>query len=232
MAPQANRTGRVDRRWWWLAGFLTVAGLGLGCSPASFYFLLAPWVDDKMPPKCKLAKKGEEAAVVVYAQFVKGEVPLELEPAAGEMMDVLASQLRQRFAANKEKVTVIPPSKVRSFMNNRLGRDFTDQELADHFKANYVVRLNIHSLSLYERGGRMLFRGNTEIEVVATEHKANEDENRLLKDVYRLQYPGSGPIEAGSSSPLQFRTMFLNRIGRDLSRWFAAFPKEERLDMD
>lgn len=117
-------------------------------------------------------------------------------------------------------------------MNNRLGRGFSDDELAAHFKADYVIRLDIHNMSLYERG-RTLFTGRAEMEVAATHFKGAE-ENELLKEFYRITYPGpSGmPIEVGGNSPLQFRSLFLNRIARDLSRWFAAFPKEERLDMD
>src|SRR5262245_7849385 len=132
MAEKTKQPRRVDPRWWWLAGCLGLLTVGIGCSPSSLAFLFVPFIDDKIQPRCKLSRKGEEVTVVVYATFAsRGEVPLDYEPAANELMDVLAVHMRKRFAANKEKVVIVSPSKVRSFMNSRLGKGYTDEEIGD-----------------------------------------------------------------------------------------------------
>ena len=65
-----------------------------------------------------------------------------------------------------------------------------------------------------------------------TDAKAPEGEGRIFSEVYRRSYPKSGPKDAQGASSLQFRTMFVNRMGKDLSSWFTAFPSDETKEMD
>jgi len=222
----------VQPRRWWIAGCFLLMALIAGCNPGAISMLLLPFSDDKLPPKCKLAKKKEETTVLVYATVPKGAVPLDLESVPNDLCDVLSVQLRKRFTANKEKVVVVNPAKVRSFLNNRLGKPIDEIEMGEQFKADYVVRLDIASMALYEPKTRMLFRGHTEINVTAIDMKQQEGENRIFSEIYRTAYPSSGPIDAGGASASQFRGMFLNKIGRDVSRFFAAYPMDERMAMD
>ena len=68
--------------------------------------------------------------------------------------------------------------------------------------------------------------------VTVVDVKADEGEGPLYNDIYHTEYPTQGPIDAGGNeSVLSFRTMFMSRLGRELSRWFAAYPVDERLDM-
>ncbi|MFO0966502.1 MAG: hypothetical protein U0793_13080 [Gemmataceae bacterium] len=226
-------TKPVDRRLWWLAGAMVFMAVALGCTPSTLSMLLVPFSDDKLPAKCKLKKDKGESTVVVYAQFARGDVPLDLEPSASELADVFAMHLKQRCAANKEKIVIVPPSKVRSYLNNRFGEAVNDKELGEHFKADYVIRFEIQSLSLYVRGSaKGLFQGEANVEVAVTDAKAPEGEGRIFSEVYRRSYPKSGPKDAQGASSLQFRTMFVNRMGKDLSSWFTAFPSDETKEMD
>jgi hypothetical protein len=224
----------VNRRWWWFAGALSFLSFALGCTPSSLSMLLYPFFpEEKVPARCKLTKEKGESTVVVYATFARGAVPLDLEPAANELADNVATQMRQRFAANKDKVIVIAPSKVRSYLNNHLGEAVADKEIGAHFKADYVVNLEIQTLSLYVPGSaKTLFRGDTSVAVAVTDVKAPADEARIFNEAYGAQYPSSGPKDAQGASPLQFRTMFVNKMGKDLSRWFASYPKETGKEMD
>lgn len=231
MAP--NTRNRFHARWWWLLGLIPLMSLAMGCTPGSLAMILMPFVDDRIPPRHKLAKKGEEVTVVVYANFVRGEVPLTLEPAAGEMADLVTAHLKKRVAANKEKVTLISPGRVRSYMNQNLGQALTAREIGEHFKADYVISLEIRELSLHPRNSpKTLFLGNAEVDVALTDMAAEDGDARVFNDIYRTSYPRSGPIDAGGANPVQFRSQFMNKMARDLSRWFTAFPKEERLDIE
>lgn len=222
-------TRRVKPRWWWLAGSLSFLALTFGCSPASFYYLLLPFQDDKIQPRCKLVKDKGESTVVVYATFARGDVPLDLEPAANDLADVLAVQLRKRFAANKEKVAVVAPAKVRSYLNNRLGQTPEPREIGEEFKADYVLKLEIQKMSLYQPGSsKTLFRGQADIAVSVVDLQAKEGEDQKFSDLFHADH---GPKDAGGISSMQFRTLFVNRMAVNLSRWFAAYPKDERLQM-
>src|SRR5262249_20221870 len=92
---------------------LLLATLAVGCGPQSLYFLVAPFVDDKIEPKCKLADPKKEVTVVIASRFENLEVRPEIQPAEQEIAETLATQLRARFKENKEKVKVVPPLKVR-----------------------------------------------------------------------------------------------------------------------
>lgn len=229
MAPQAPRP-KHSRHLWLAASLLTV--FAAGCNPGAITMLLLPFMDDKVPPKCKLSKKKEETTVVIYTSFPAGERSLDMEPVSRELADALSVTLKKRLVANKEKVTIVSPAKVQSYKNGRLGKPIDDTEIGEHFKADYVVNLEIANLTLYEHRSKHLFRGNTEITVTVTDMNAGEGENRIFSEIYRTAYPSAGPIDAGGSSPTVFRAAFLNKVSRDISRWFAAFPKDERMDMD
>lgn len=231
----SERKKRFHPILWWLTGIAPMLALMAGCNPGMLSMLIMPFVDDRIPPRCKLAKKGEEVTVVIYADFARREVPLDLEPAATELSDLLAAQLKKRIAVNKEKVTIVPSSKVRSFRNQHLTQAPTAHEVGKHFKADYVISLEIGTLTLYPPNSektKTLYFGQTDIDVVVTAMKAAEGEGPLFSEVYQSGFPRSGPQDSGGISAVQFRSFFMNKVARDMSRWFTAFPKEERLDME
>jgi hypothetical protein len=57
------------------------------------------------------------------------------------------------------------------------------------------------------------------------------DEGPAYETVYETWYPAHGPIDADSTSVTAFRGLFLDRVAREVSRYFAAYPADERLDM-
>jgi hypothetical protein len=223
-----------NRTWFLAALVLGSAWMAIGCNPASINFLLMPFVDDKVPAKCKLAHGDKEVHVAILCTHSRLETRPELLPADSELSERLAMQLRKRCAENKEKIKIIPPSQARSLVNQNAGHALSLQEIGEKLKADIVVNLEINSISLYEKGSHStLFRGNTEITVTVADTSKPKGENTVFQEVYRREYPGSrGPIDASGSSVLEFRTLFLNRIAGDLARMFTAFPPDERFLMD
>ncbi len=221
----------------WIVFLLGCIALTVGCSPITmFNFLLVPWVDNKVPPKCKLAptEKDKEVSVVLLCDFASLETRPELLPVERELCDRLAQHLRKRFQENKEKISFLPHARVKSYLNQH--RDsglLSAQEIGQHFKADYVINLEIEHLHLYERGSwNRLFRGNTEIAVKVFNVTQPRDEALIFEEIYHCEYPASNPIDANDTSVAQFRALFVNRLARDLARWFAAFPIDEKVDMD
>ena len=145
-----------------LLGSLWVA---IGCTPATLTGILMPFSDDRVPPVCPLAKK-KEVTVCVVTNFAGLETRLDMLPAANELAELFAQQLRKRADENRDKIKVMAPSKTRNFAS---AADFTGRTLQDigkQCKADYVISLEITGLDLYERkSAQMLYRGNADINV-------------------------------------------------------------------
>jgi hypothetical protein len=215
--------------------FLGTLLLNTGCiNPASLEFLFMPWKDNKEQPKMPLVTdKKKETTVVILASFAN---PLEARPefqtVDQELCVKLTQKLEERYKDNKEKVKIIPYYKVKSYLNKELDPTLlAKRDVGKHFKANYVINLEINSMSFYEGSYRQLFRGHTEISVTVFDMSKEAEEGPVYDDIYQTDYPNHGPIDAGNESVLSFRTAFIGRLARDLSRYFAAYPADERLDM-
>src|SRR5437763_10556375 len=106
----------------WAVLFLGTAGLVVGCSPQALNFLLMPFVDDKIPPKCKLVSpEKKELTVAIVSTFTNLETRPEMLPVDSDLSERLATEMRKRAGANKEKLKFIATSKVRSLMNQNAG---------------------------------------------------------------------------------------------------------------
>ena len=222
------------RRLTWVLLFLGFVGASIGCNPATLALLVYPWVDDKVPPRFKLADPDKEVSVAVVAWFGGLEVRPEVIPADAELGKVITLQLRERFAQNKEKVKLIPAEQVRSNQNRISGGGvWSPADVGGKVKADFVVALEVNNLSLYEKNSfNQLYRGNAEIAVKVYDTRKPEGEQVVYEDFYRTEYPRSQPVDAGATSVMQFRTLFLSKIGRDIAKLFTAYPQDQRLDMD
>jgi hypothetical protein len=230
-----RKAGTREKYWIAAAILLTASWLSIGCSPTSLNFLLMPWVDDRIPPKCKLApaEKDGEVTVAVLANFAGVETNLELMPADTQLAELFTLHLRKRCAENKEKVRFVPQTRVKNLLSQNAGNTLSLQQIGKKLKADYVIGLEINSISLFERGSTMLLRGKTEIAVTACDvHKARE-EATVFQEIYRCEYPRMRTFDVNETSPLDFRTKFLIKVASDLSRNFTFYrPEELRRDMD
>jgi hypothetical protein len=208
--------------------------LAVGCGPSSLAMLFAPFVDDRTPPKYKLAKDDKEVTVVIASRFENLEVRPELMTADQELAEALAAQLRNRFKENKEKVKIVPPLRARPYLLKLKEWDSANlQKVAETFQADYVIQIDVQRLSLVMPNSyNSLYQGHADLEVTLYDAHQPFLEAVLHKELYRCEYPTSRPIDTTGSSPNQFRIMFVTKMARDLARWFTAYPTEQRLDMD
>lgn len=214
---------------------LCLAWLGVGCGPASLAFLFMPFVDDRNPPKhLKLAKEDKEVTVVLATRFQSLEVRPELMTADQELGEALAQQFRLRCKENKEKVKVVPPLRARPHLLKLKEWDAAGLlKVAEHFSADYVVQVDIQKMSLVMPNSyNALYQGHADLEVTVYDVHQPLLESVVLKQPYRCEYPTSRPIDTTGSSPAQFRMMFVAKMARDLSRWFTAYPAEQRVELD
>jgi hypothetical protein len=212
------------------------AGLTLGCNPQTLNFILMPFVDDKDAPECKIASedKKKEVTVALVTSFGSLETRPEMLAVDAELGERVAAVIRKRAVINKEKIAFVPASKVRTLMNQSAASTLSPQEIGEKLKANYVINLEINNITLYEKGSfNQLFRGKTEIAVACVDVGKPRGEGTIFQKIYTREYPGArGPIDAGNSSLLEFRTKFLDMIAYDIARYFVAFPSEDMRRMD
>ena len=102
-----------------------------------------------------------------------------------------------------------------------------------HFDADWVINLEIGSISLYEPNSKHFFyHGSAEIQVTVTDVHKPVGEGTVFDETYQLEYPKSNPMERTEMSPQKFREKFIDRIARDLTQYFAAHEPREKYSSD
>lgn len=212
-----------------------VLSLSVGCDMASMAYFLNPFSDDKVPPQVKLTPiKGKEVTVVVLASFASVETRPEFQTIDRDLCEHVGTEIKKRAAANKDKVKVIPYYEVKSYLNKQLDSHLVSKrDVGKHFDADYVINLEINKMSLYEGSFRQLFRGTTEIAITVFKTNQADGEEPYFEGVYEREFPKRGPLDAGGGSGLLlFRNQFLNCLAKELSRYFEAYPDDEKFDID
>ncbi len=206
-----------------LAAILTA-----GCNILSLPFFIfgpEPRIEARLK---KLASDDKEVKVVILTY---GGLPTHPEYIGldRELTELLAKNLKEATQYNKEKVAIVSPNKVEKFKQDHPGWHAMDlPEIGKRFDADYVINLEINSLSLYERGSSStLYRGRAEISVTLVDVN-NPEEGRYPTEVTE-QYPGEAeqPLEVGNSNPLVFRRAFLNHVAKRLAWHFTSHPTSD-----
>jgi hypothetical protein len=229
--------GHVWARWTvrgvlMLLPLVTTCVLAAGCNPASIAMMLMPFYDDKEPAKCKLSSPTRETTVAIVSWFGNRELQLysELAPTERELADQLATSLHDRFKLNKEKVKIIPTAQVRAYQK-AITDTWGPVQIGKKLKADYVISLEIESLSLHaKKSFETLYQGETAINVKVYDLAKPEGEQVIFgPEVYSRVYPKDNPVPAETGGINQFRGRFERHVSKELSRWFAAWSSDERM---
>jgi hypothetical protein len=221
-------------RHWRLAGLLLAAAVCTGCNMLSLPFFLMMGMNPKHEPPCRLASadKNKEVKVVILA-YSGLQTQTEFLRVDRELTSRLARQLQQGFKENKEKVTLVSARQVEKYKDEHPNWHAKDLvEIGEHFDADYVIDLDIASLTLYEPGSaNQLYRGRAAIAVCVVDvHKPDDDP--LFKKPYTCEYPKTGAVPAGDGSGPKFRDTFLDHVAKELSWFFTAHPVDSDLSME
>jgi hypothetical protein len=218
---------RIDQRSWWMALWLAVL-LAPGCSPSSFYFFLP---ENKCDPELQRLSSGDkkEVKVVILTYSNKIETRPELIGAERDLTEAFAKKLKEGCATNSENVVIASPRKVEEFKSSHPSWSEADlTEIGRHFKAQYVIYLEINRLSLFNKADmNSQYKGHVDIAVslvnvdkpdVQPEHKE-----------FVCSYPSEAKaIPVDADTPVsQFREQFFGHIGKKLSWYFTEhLPRE------
>jgi hypothetical protein len=217
-------------RWrrWLAAGLIGLTGLGAGCNPFMLpAFLFGPEPREEARLK-KLASDKKKEVKVVILPYMGPETREEFIGADYLLSDLLARQLKKLFDFNEEKVKIVPPHKVEEFKNTHASwsKEVDLQEIGRHFKADFVIYLEINSLSLYEKGSaNQLYRGRAKLRVSVVD--VNDPDDVPLGRDFAYVYPSDargGMAVDIDTPPSVFREQFLNYVAKQIAWLFSAHP--------
>jgi hypothetical protein len=213
-----------------VGGLIAAAVACFGCNMLSLPFFLMTGMDPKHEPKCRLSTddKDQEVKVLVLASKSLETRP-EFLRVDRELASLMVRQLQQAYKENKENVTLIPAPKVEKYKDEHPNwRAMDVREIGRHFKADYVINLEINSLSMYEKGSaNTLYRGHADVSIKVVDVRKGEDEP-IYDEEYTCEFPRTrGPISVDDNSAQQFRQLFLGQVARELSWRFTAHSTKD-----
>ncbi len=225
-----------SRRWALAAVAAGLAGVAVGCGDmGALAYFLSP--EQALPARLKHLPSEDpkkEPPRVVILTYSGVDMRPEFIHADRQLSEMLAQNLRQLAEVYKQRITIIPPRKVEEFKNsNPNWRGMDTAEIGRrYFNADYVIYLELRSLSLYEPGNSTLYRGRANL-LVSLVDVNNPDESGLRED-YECIYPSTqGPIPVDIDvQPMRFCHDFLGHIARQLSWRFSNYPRSENRIME
>jgi len=215
-----------------IASLLLAVSAGCGDFGAMAYFLLP---EQRIEPRMRHlasadAKKDSRVVILTWSAM---ETRTEFIHADRQLSELLGQQLQQLAEQAKERISIVPARKVEEYKNAH--PDWRSLDLTDigrHFDADYVIYLEIHSMSLYEVGGTQLLRGRANLTVSLADVRKPDD--APLSQPYTCIYPSEspGPVPVGDMHPMQFRQKFLTHMAKQLAQYFSRYPRSERFQME
>jgi hypothetical protein len=219
-----------------LMALTVLAGLlGLGCNPFVAPYFLLFGAHEKVQPEFKLTAgppghdEDKPVKVVLLCSAGPG-VQSEFLGVERTIAQMLRDHLLRVSQANKEKLELVPVAQVEQWKaKHPAWQTLKAEQIAKHFGADYVVDLEITSMSLYEPGSHnQFFRGNTQITVTVREGRPGSDAPVYRRE-YTCNYPATrGPVHVDMDTPPQkFKEDFLAYVVTDLTWLFCTHLKEE-----
>jgi hypothetical protein len=218
----ATRRGLV------LAGLLVL--VCVGCDLGTLAWLILP-ENKEQPDIRRLAsddrKKDVKVLILAYSGIDLRQN--ELTGADTELCRALSRQLAQQCEANQERVAIIPPNKVEDYKSTHPNWKHEEPSaIGRRFGVDYVIVLELHTMSLYEPGmAHMLYRGRVNLTVTLFDVK-HPDEGTEQRDA-NFQYPSEANAMTADADlpPQQFRSQFLTFVAKRLAWYFTPHSKRE-----
>ena len=215
-------------RWCSLALLAAAAALCAGCQASTMAYFLFPEAQHEAEMKRLASEDKKEVRVLLLTYTTNPDPQPEFIQADRQLTEILAQKLREMCEVNNENVTIINPHKVEEFKsthpNWRSEPNLT--EIGRQFKADYVVYIEIGSLTMYEKFSHTLYHGQANLSVQLV--NVRKPEETPLPRQFSCIYPDAkGPIPVDDMQPAEFRQQFLGYVALRLGRFFTATPIRE-----
>lgn len=223
----------LARRWRLAGAIFLVVLFTAGCNPLTAPFFLTAWGDPKYEPDFKLAEGKKDVRVLVLTYFSSLETRPELLGADRELTTLVAQKLVEGCKGNKEKVTVFAGSAVQRYKDEHpQWQDLAPEEVGEHFRADYVIALEVDNLTLYEPlSNKELYRGQAALSIRVHDVR-KPDTDPVFHNEYTCEFPRSRPIPVTDTNVHKFRLEFLTRVATDISWYFTAHTVADNFPCD
>jgi hypothetical protein len=220
-----------------LAGVLLLIVAGIGCNPLMLpMYLFRDMRQSRIPShfdfyeKAHTAKKKKDIKVVVLTEPGRGLSPVFISQEK-TLTTMIVNQLQSNFLQNKERVKIVPVGDVEKFKRQHVDdwKAMDAREIAKHFEADYLIDIELRTMSLYEQGTQELFRGHCRLPIRIVDVDENAPELFAPHD-YECDYPGGGeavPVGFDMSSE-RFAQKFFARIAIDVAGLFSATETSQK----
>jgi hypothetical protein len=221
-----SRFFRASRTWLWLAAMLlSLSGCSLvvmtgkmllGDLKQNSQFHDATHVD--------LAKANAKVLVLC-----SGNETIRADYAAVEF-DILEGLIHRLKAHDITKI--VSPNAVAGWIDEHGGRFDDLQPVAEHFKAEYVIHIELSKFNCQEENSPNMLRGQAEGRVHAYKLDGTGAEKRLVEVMssdFNAKYPQGNPISIDKKSAKNFQQEFIDRVCLQLSLIFYDHPRSEEM---
>ncbi len=127
---------------------------------------------------------------------------------------------------------IVSPNAVAGWIDEHGGRFDDLQPIADKFKAEYVLFVDLSKFSVLEDNSPNLLRGQAEGRVHAYKNDGTGSEKRLIEVMgsdFNSKYPEGNPISVDKKSAKNFQQEFIDRVAGQLSLIFYDHPRSEEM---
>ncbi len=120
-------------------------------------------------------------------------------------------------------INVVNPDDVATWLDDNGGTVDEPTELANHFRADYIVHINIERFSFYEDSSPTLYRGRTNGFVTAFQVQSVNGQKvarHVFEREFTSEYPEHHPVSKDSISEKVFLKRYMDRVCAQLSYLF------------
>ena len=157
-----------------------------------------------------MAEKEKTVAVVVYApediQFDHSGIDFEINK-------YVSNRLHQHA------ISTISPIYVKKWMDENPDWDIAT-EIGAAFETDYVIYIDIHEFSLYEKNSHNLYRGRTEAMISVFEMFEDGEGEKIYSKELTSKYPLEVARDEAEESYNTFKGKYLSRVSEEIGRHF------------
>jgi hypothetical protein len=142
--------------------------------------------------------------------------------------DILEGLIHRLKAHGIKKI--VSPNAVAGWIDEHGGRFDDLQPIAEKFKAEYVLFIDLTKFTTQEENSPNMLRGQAEGRVHAYKLDGKGDEKRLIEVMssdFNSKYPQGNPISIDKKSAKNFQQEFVDHVNMQLSLIFYDHPRSE-----
>lgn len=174
--------------------------------------------------KTNLAKEGKRILVVCTApDSIQSEFP-------SVNIDVLDGVTRRLKVRN---IKVVNSDEVATWLDDHGGRWDDITELAEHFKADFVVHIDFSKFTCREDNSPSLLRGQSEGRVhvyKVSDGPSGKQTSEVMDQEFTSVHPTGYPVAVEKKSAKVFNQEYLDRVCTQLAQMFYDHPMSEEID--